>query len=136
MFYISKVTPLLFILAFINLFVSLYLKISSDNYIQTGLIAVFGFLGIVIISAMYQIIPNSQQEKLKYEFISYIVFLLLVLFSIFIKINQFIASLLFFVAVILFLFNIFPIIKVVKPITIRYLAVALVYLFFSSLFFD
>ncbi len=135
MFYISKVTPLLFVLAFINLFVSIYFKASSQDYIHSGLIAVFGFLGTVLISAMYQIIPNSQQQKLKYEPISFVVSAILVIESILLWMNYiFPASVLFFVAVVLFLSNLLPIIKVVKPITIRYLAAALFYFFLSSIF--
>ncbi len=61
MFYISKVTPLLFILAFFNLIVSLFFKLIGDDYLHIGLTAVFGFIAITLISAMYQIIPNSQQ---------------------------------------------------------------------------
>ncbi len=135
MFYISKVTPLLFVLAFLNLIVSILIKITGNDYLHTGLIGVFGFIGITLIGAMYQIIPNSQQEKLKSEKLSFVVFLLAVIFSVFLWIyNLKFASFTYLLIVVLFLINLLPVVKNVKPITIRYLVVSLLYFFLSSVF--
>ena len=135
MFYISKVTPLLFILAFLNLIVSIFLKINGADYVYVGLNGVFGFIGLTLIGAMYQIIPNSQQQKLKFEKLSYLVFILAVIFSIFLWINNLmVSSFIYLFLIILFIFNIIPVVKNVKPITIKYLAVSLIYFVLSSVF--
>ncbi len=136
MFYISKISPLLFILAFFNFIVSIFLKINGSNYFHIGIVAVFGFISLTLIGAMYQIIPNSQQEKLKNEFISYIVFFVAILLSIFLWVNNVkISSFLFLGLVILFLVNIIPVLKIIKPITIRYLLVSIIYFLFAAIFF-
>ncbi len=135
MFYISKVTPLLFILAFLNLIVSIFLKINGEDYLHIGLTGVFGFIALTLIGAMYQIIPNSQQEKLKFEKISYLVFLLAIIFSIFLWINNLIASsVVYLIMIILFVINIIPVLKNIKPITIKYLLVSVIYFVLSSVF--
>jgi hypothetical protein len=136
MFYISKVTPLLFILAFFNLIVSIFLKINGFDYIYIGLVGVFGFISLTLIGALYQIVPNSQQEKLKYESLSFFVLGLGVIFSFFLWIHNLnLASITYLVMLILFLINIIPVVKNIKPITIRYLIVSILYFALSGVFF-
>jgi len=103
---------------------------------EYGLLVVFGFIASTIIGAMYQIIPNSQQEKLSYPSLSYLTYLLFVLSSIFLVVGNYkSASLLFFIGVVLFSVHIATTVKNVKPITVRFLATSLFFLILSSVVF-
>lgn len=135
MFYISKITPLFFILAFINLFLSLYLKAKTGNFIYYGQIAVFGFILNTIIGAFYQVIPNSQQQRLSLEWIEKIVFIIGVLYSVYIALGNFNIAY-FFIAsqVLIFSFHILSVVKNLKPLTVKYLTASIVFMFLSSIF--
>jgi len=136
LFYLSKVTPLFFLLALTNLLIGFFLKISSQDYIHYGFVFVFGFIAITIIGAMYQIIPNSQQRQLYLPNLSYISFLLGVILSILLVFQSYkLASIVFFVLVVLFSAHVLPVLKNVKPITIKFLTASLVYMFLSSIVF-
>ncbi len=136
MFYISNVTLFFFLLAVFDLFIAIILKILGYSYINYGVLSVFGFIATTIIGAMYQIIPNSQQEKLNYSSVSYLTFIVFLLSSIFIMLNNFkSASLLFFLGVVLFSVHISTVLKNVKPITVRFLVSAILFLILSSIVF-
>ncbi len=136
MFYVSKVTPFFFLLALFDLLISIIMKVSGQGYIEYGLLAVFGFIASTIIGAMYQIIPNSQQEKLSYPSLSYLTYLIFVLSSIFLTVGNYkSASLLFFIGVVLFSVHVATTVKNVKPITVRFLTASVFFLILSSVVF-
>jgi len=136
LFYISKITPFFFILGIIDLLVGIFLKITHHDYIYYGLVFVFGFIASIIIGAMYQIIPNSQQEKLPYEYFSYINFSFAFLTSLFLILQNYkIASLVFFLLTVFFSIHMSLIVRNVKPITVRFLIASLFYMVLSSAVF-
>ncbi|GAB6066208.1 hypothetical protein JCM9492_13000 [Aquifex pyrophilus] len=133
MFYVSKITPFLFALGILNLFLSLIFKISGD--IQGfAVLSVFGFIGLVLLGAMYQIIPNSQNRKLPREWVSYIV-LLIVLYAF---LNIYGGDLreggfFLFLSSLIFLFHVIPVLKNTAPLTVRFLIASVLYLSLSFL---
>ncbi len=136
MFYVSKITPLFFLLAFIDLFLALVLRATGYDHIDVALIAVFGFVLHTIIGAAYQIIPNSQQTALKFSQISYIVFILSLISSIGMYLRQFeFASAVSLVAVVTFSIHVFSIVKNISPVTVRFLLISIVYMNIASMLF-
>ncbi|WP_297453894.1 hypothetical protein [Persephonella sp.] len=136
MFYVSKVTPFFFILAFIDLFMAVFSHGIGYDYVFVGLVSVFGFILHTILGAAYQIIPNSQQSELKNEKLQIAVFVAASLSSLLMYIKNYqIAALFALTAVILFTIHVLPVIKNYQPITIRFLVGSLVYMNLASLFF-
>jgi hypothetical protein len=74
MFYVSKVSPFFFVLAIVDLFMSLIYKFLNTDMKVVWVLAVFGFVAHTIMSAMYQLVPNSQGKALKFPSLSYFVF--------------------------------------------------------------
>ncbi|WP_461832643.1 hypothetical protein [Aquifex sp.] len=133
MFYVSKITPMLFALGIFNLFLSLIAKIGEDIE-SFAVLSVFGFIGLVLLGAMYQIIPNSQNRKLPKEWISYIV-LALVLYAL---LNIYGGNLreggfFLFLSSLIFLFHVISILKNTSPLTVRFLIASALYLSLSFL---
>lgn len=136
MFYVSKITPFFFLLAFTDLFFASFSKALSFDYIFVGIVSVFGFILHTIIGAAYQIIPNSQQVKLENEKLQIFVFIASALSSFFIFLKNYpIASLFTLTAVVLFTVHILPAVKDIKPVTVKFLTVSLVYMNIGALFF-
>ncbi|WP_457642300.1 hypothetical protein [Persephonella sp.] len=136
MFFISKWSPLFFLLAFINLVGSLILRIKGTDHIDTGLIAVFGFVLYTLIGAGYQIIPNSQQRQIKYKNLQGVVFLLAVISSVLMISGQFFyASIFNLITILVFTVHITAIIHNVQPVTVKFLLASIVYANIGSLFF-
>jgi hypothetical protein len=136
MFYVSKVTPLFFFLAFIDLLFAVFSRFLGYDHVDLALIAVFGFVLHSLIGAIYQIIPNSQQTALKYPQVSYFVFILGVISSIGMYLKQFeFSSVVSFVSVIIFTVHVSTILRNIKPITVRFLIVSLIYMNIASMFF-
>ena len=136
MFYVSKITPFFFLLSLFDLFFVIFSKVLGEGYINYGLLAVFGFIASTIVGAMYQIIPNSQQEKLPYPFVSIIVFFLYVIVSISLLINEHkIASIFFFISTVCFTVHITTIIRNIRPITVRFLIASVFYMVLASILF-
>ena len=135
MFYVSKITPFFFILAFIDLVASLFIKAKTGNYIHYGQIGVFGFILHTILGAFYQIIPNSQQKKLPLTWISNIVFIISILSSVYLYMGNFEIAY-FFVAssVLIFALHILTVVKDVSSLTVKYILSAVIFLIFSSIF--
>ncbi len=134
MFHISKITPFLFLVAVINLFISLIFKILGD-FEKFVYFAVFGFIGTTLIAAKYQIIPNSQNRKLKFEFISYIVALALTSSHLVFLIDEkLIASAVLLISCTLFLIHSLLNIRNWMPVTVKFIGASVFYLFLSSLF--
>lgn len=134
MFYVSKISPFFFIVAYIDLFFSMFYKGVGDIQ-NLGLILVYGFIINVILGGLYQIVPNSQSLKLKFPEFSYGVFLLSFfadLIFVFGNSLKFFAILKLF-TVFLFLGHISHSIKIIKPLTIRFIITGLFYLIFSIL---
>jgi len=133
MFYVSKVSPLFFILALLNIFTSLLLKVSGSEGIPFYILIVFGFLGSTLVGAMYQIIPNSQSRKPPLSFVSYVVFALSGLASPLFWIGSYtIASVLIFLAYGTFFFHTLASVKNWTPPTVKFLGASTLYLFLSS----
>ncbi len=131
MFYVSKVSPYFFALAILNLFVSLFYK--GMDIKLSWIIAVFGFIAHTIMSAMYQIVPNSQNRALKFPKLSYFVFFLSALSSLLFYLNQTsYASALYAVTSTLFVFHILLSVKNYKPPTVRFLTLGSLYFLFGS----
>ncbi len=136
MFYVSKVTPLFFLLSFIDLFYSVLSRFFKYDHIDMALIAVFGFILHAILGAAYQIIPNSQQTQLKFQKFSYIVFFLATISSILLYIKWFLpASIFTFLSVLLFSFHTLPVIKNIKPVTVKFLLISVLYMNVAAMLF-
>ena len=78
MFYVSKITPFLFLVAIANFIASLYFK-STGMSMELFFSLVYGFVGTTLMGAMYQIVPNSQNRKLPMAPVSYLIAALFVL---------------------------------------------------------
>ena len=135
MTYVSKVTPAFFIVALINLVTSLiFLSLPgfSTSFFVT---AVFGFIGSTMMGAMYQIVPNSQNRKLSFEPLSYLVFAGVVssLSLFYVKLYT-TASLSYSFFLFIFALHMLVNVKNWMPVTVRFLGVSILYLFLSSLF--
>lgn len=133
MFYVSKVSPALFALALLNLFLSLILKpIDKQLFLLT---LTYGFVGTTLFGAMYQIVPNSQNRRLPLPPISYILsaihFTSFILF--YLGVFKIGSGLLLFSWGAFFL-HIFLGIKNWMPVTVKFLGVSAFYLFLASLF--
>ncbi len=136
MFYVSKITPFFFLLAFTDLFIAVFSKALGYDHVFVGIISVFGFILHTVIGAAYQIIPNSQQSELKNEKLQIFVFVSSALASFFMFLKNYpIASLFTLTAVLLFTAHVLPVIKNYQPITIKFLIVSLLYMNLGSLFF-
>ncbi len=134
MFYISKVSPFIFGLGILNLVYSLIYKSLYGIDERFLILLIYGFICTVIVGAMYQIIPNSQGGKLKHPYISYLVFVGLILFSLFSYISFItVSTFFFFISVLILLTHLLPAIKNWHPPTVRFLGASLMYLFLSSL---
>lgn len=136
MFYVSKITPLFFLLGFLDLFFALVLRTFGYDHIDTALIAIFGFVLHTIVGAAYQIIPNSQQTALKLPNLSYIVFALSLISSLGMYFRQFeLASIFTLVAVVLFSVHVLYIVKNIAPVTVKFLIISIIYMNIASMFF-
>ncbi len=135
MFYVSKISPPLFLFALVNLLISLLLKMFSETPTLFFVILVFGFVGNTLLGAMYQIIPNSQNRKLSFHQLSYAVFLgVLVSFVLFYLGRYGSGSLLLAVSYILFFLHSLVNVKNWAPVTVKFLGFSAFYLALASLF--
>jgi len=135
MFYVSKITPLFFILAFIDLFISFFIKVKTGNYIHYGQIGVFGFILNTVFGAFYQVIPNSQQKKLPAIWICYIVFIISILSSLYFYYGNFEVGYFFVVAsVLIFAIHVLTVVRNITPLTVKYISASLIFLIFSAIF--
>ncbi|MBK3332099.1 hypothetical protein GWK41_03335 [Persephonella atlantica] len=136
MFYISKITPFFFLLAFTDLFIAVFSGALGYDYVFVGILSVFGFILHTVIGAAYQIIPNSQQSQLKGEKLQIFVFVSSALASFFMFLKNYpIASLFTLTATFLFTAHVLPVIKNYQPITIKFLILSLLYMNLGALFF-
>ncbi|MEZ0361417.1 MAG: hypothetical protein ABWK04_05935 [Hydrogenobacter sp.] len=135
MFYVSKVSLFFFVLAWVDLFFSLIYKSLSLNLEAVWMIAVFGFIAHTIMSAMYQLIPNSQGRSLKFPQVSYIVFSLSLFASLFLYAGWFhYASYICALVSIIFFVHIFISVKNWGPVTVKFLGLSALYFLISSIF--
>ncbi len=135
MFYISKISPLLFLFGLLNLLISLILKPFVGYSPLLFVSAVFGFIGSVLLGAMYQIIPNSQNRKLSYPQVSYLVTAGVVAGMLLFYGGLFKwGSLLLFLSYATFFAHGVLNIKNWMPVTVKFLAFSSLYLALSSLF--
>ncbi|EDP76592.1 hypothetical protein [Hydrogenivirga sp. 128-5-R1-1] len=134
MFYVSKISPPLFLFAVLNLLLSLFLKLVDYDTVLFFVVLVFGFVGNTLLGAMYQIIPNSQNRKLSFHQLSYLVFAgVLVSFSLFYLGVYREASLLLAASYVLFFIHSLVNVKNWMPVTVRFLGVSALYLALSSI---
>lgn len=130
MFYISKTTPLFVIVSFIYLLTSFFYE---DNIMIWSYLTIYGFLQSLIIGVLYQIGPNSQTKKLKYENFTYVVLVFTVIYFIPIILNLFeLANILIFLTVLSFSIHIMSVFKNIRPLTVRFLSVGIIYLNLST----
>ncbi len=135
MFYISKITPPLFGIALFNLFFSLFLKQIPEEQVLFYITLVFGFVGLVLLGAMYQIIPNSQNRKLSHPQIPYWVFGGVVAATVLFYFHRFeIGSLLLFLSTLTFYVHGLTNITNWAPVTVRFIGASATYLTLSTLF--
>ncbi len=131
MFYVSKVSPYFFMLAMLDLFASLLYKGFDIRLSWT--IGVFGFIAHTIMSAMYQIVPNSQGKALRFLELSYLVFLLSVISSALFYLNLTLyASLLYALTSTLFVIHILASVRNYQPVTVKFLVLGSAYLLIGS----
>ncbi len=134
MFYVSKITPILFLMALFNLFSSLFFDLFHES-LTFFLSVSFGFIGFTLIGALYQIVPNSQNRKLSWPSLSYVVFFLLLLaFLNLYTLDGEDFSEYFFLAVLLGALHLTLNIKNRAPITVRFLIASTIYLVVSAFF--
>jgi len=134
MFYISKISPYLFLLAIFNLFMSFFFELFQER-IMFFTVLTFGFIGYTLLGAMYQIIPNSQNRKLSFPSLSYLVFILLVFaFFNFYTLDPEDASEYLFFAFLIGAVHLFFNVKNKSPVTVKFLSSSLIYLVLSSFF--
>jgi len=134
MFYVSKVTPYFFLLALFNLFFSLLFRLSAERELFY-LMAVFGFAGFLVVGALYQIVPNSQNGNLPYPKLSWLAFAfaLLATFNLYTLDPKGVAVFTFLT----FLTagaHLLSALKNFSPTTVRFLFASLLYLILSGLF--
>lgn len=135
MFYVSRVSLFFFVLAWVDLFFSLIYKSLSLNLEAVWMIAVFGFIAHTIMSAMYQLIPNSQGRSLKFPQVSYIVFSLSLFTSLFLYAGWFhYASYIYALVSIIFFVHIFISVRNWGPVTVKFLGLSAFYFLISSIF--
>ncbi|MFN3814381.1 MAG: hypothetical protein ACK4SM_07150 [Aquificaceae bacterium] len=133
MYYVSKVSPFFFVLALMDLLVSLFYKPLDPKLAWT--IAVFGFIAHTIMSAMYQIVPNSQSRALKFSHLSYLVFLFSLICSLLFYVGwSLYTSYLYAVTSLIFSVHVLSSIRNWQPITVKFLGLGTVYFFTSSFF--
>lgn len=134
MFYVSKVTPVFFLLAIFNLVLSLLLKITGDFQLFVFTL-VWGFVGLTLTGAIYQIVPNSQNRKLSKPKVSYLVFLVILYGFLNAYFGNLVGgSLVLLFAYIGFLFHILTNIKNFMPVTVKFLTLSTAYLTLSYFF--
>ncbi len=134
MFYVSKISPLFFLLAILNLLFSLFLKLYPIG-VSFFIPLVFGFVGTTLVGAMYQIIPNSQNRKLSLPWLSYVVFLGVLLSQLSFYTGYTLeGSGLLFLSYLIFSLHLLANVKNWMPITVKFLGVSAIYLLLSSLF--
>lgn len=135
MLYISKVSLIFFIFAFFYFPLSIFYKLEGDFY-STVYTSIFGFILSIVFAGLYQIVPNSQGIKLKYENLTFFNFFLFSFsFVFFIFKNITLASVVIFLSTSIFLTHILTVVKNLKPITIRFISIALFYIFISTFLF-
>ncbi len=134
MFYVSRVSPLLFVFGIFNLFLSLVFKLLGTVGPTFFTVVVFGFIGSVLLGAMYQIIPNSQNRKLPAHRISYVVLCghVLGIFLVYMGMYGY-GSLALAVAYGVFLVHVLAVIKNWMPVTVKFLAMSALYLTTSAM---
>ncbi len=134
MYFVSKVTPLFFLLALGCLLTSLILRVIGYSLFDYLPFLVSGFLGMTLTGAMYQIIPNSQGRRLKAYPLAFASFLLALLSFLFFALGiPVVGSSLLLLSHIIFLIQITATLKNLSPPTVRFLVLSAVFLTFSSL---
>ncbi len=134
MFYVSKITPLFFLFALLNLALSLFVKLVGDFRLFVFTL-VWGFVGLTLTGAMYQIIPNSQNRKLSKPKVSYLVFLAVLYGFLNVYFGNFVGgSFVLMLTYVAFLFHILTNIRNFMPITVKFLTVSAAYLALSYFF--
>ncbi|GBC88867.1 hypothetical protein HRbin13_00999 [bacterium HR13] len=135
MFYVSKMSPFFFALAVVDLFISLVYKSLNADMTAVWVLVVFGFVAHTIMSAMYQLVPNSQSRPLRFPFLSYLVFSLSLICSLLFYAKQFYyAGYIYALASLIFSLHMVVSIKNWQPITVKFLGLAVFYFLLSSVF--
>ena len=133
MFYISKVSPLFFLFALVNLSLSLFLKLIGSDILLFAVLLVFGFIAPTLVGAMYQIVPNSQNRKLPFPLLSYLVFMLILISFAFFYLGMLPeASGFLLLGCGLFFAHTISGIRNWTPVTVKFLGVSAFYMFLSS----
>ena len=135
MFYVSKVSPLFFLLALTNLVLSLLARSLGSDLVLFSFLLVFGFIGTTLVGAMYQIVPNSQNRRLPLPWLSYLVFALF-LGSFLLVYGGMLApasGLLLMASGVFFAHTLLGI-KNWMPVTVKFLGASAFYIFLASLF--
>lgn len=132
MFYVSKVSPFLFGVGLLNLLLSVGIKTYSGDIYLSSLIGAYGFLGTILVGAMYQIVPNSQNRKLIIPSASYVSGALIGSFSPLLLLGFTpLALVLYLAGTVLFYIQVLFTIRNWLPITVKFLGVSATYLLLS-----
>jgi len=134
MYYLSKITPFFFVKAFVFLGLSLFLRHSQD-WTLFVLLLIYGFVGSMLVGAMYQIVPNSQNRKLFLPQLSYLTFFLnITAILLFLMSQRLLGSVFLLFSYILFSVSILPTVKNRQLITVKFLLSSWFFLILSTLF--
>ncbi len=135
MFYVSKVSIPFFFLAVLDLLYSLVVKNLQLEPKAVWITAVFGFIAHTIMSAMYQIVPNSQGKPLRFAWLSYAVFLLSLFASfLFYSFQWLYGSFVYAITSLLFVVNILLSIRNWQAITVKFIGLGALYFLLASFF--
>jgi len=134
MYYLSKITPFFFVKAFVFLGLSLFLRHSQDWALFVMLL-IYGFVAPMLVGAMYQIVPNSQNRRLFLPQLSYLTFFLnIIALLLFLMSQKLLGSVFLLFSYILFSVSILPTVKNRQPITVKFLLSSWFFLILSALF--
>lgn len=134
MFYVSKITPFLFLFALFNLALSVILKVVGDFNLFIFTL-VWGFVGLTLTGAMYQIVPNSQNRKLSYPKVSSLITLAIIYGFLNVYFGNFVGgAFVLMLTYAAFVFHLLINIKNFMPVTVKFLTVSAGYLTLSYFF--
>ncbi len=135
MFYLSKVSIPFFFLAVLDLLYSLAVKSLQLEPKAIWITAVFGFIAHTIMSAMYQIVPNSQGKPLRFAWLSYAVLLLSFFASLlFYSFQWLYGSFVYAITSLLFAVNILLSVRNWQAITVKFIGLGTLYFLLASFF--
>ncbi|MDQ7082625.1 MAG: hypothetical protein Q9N34_06500 [Aquificota bacterium] len=134
MFHVSRISPAFFAVSLLSLITAVVLKAFYGLTWAFILSASFGFIGSVLMGAIYQILPNSQNRPLRLPSLSYVVFLVytsgLLLLSF--GVREW-GSIVLLLAVLVFAVHLTTALRNLAPVTVRLILLSVLCLLASAI---